>query len=156
MKMYNWEQAQMQHMKASEPSYLSIPLSLLPSLPIYIYIYIYHLHPPSLSLSLSLPPSLPPSLPAQDYVARFGHGSAKLARQAQSKEKVLAKMVAGGLTEKVQKDKVDQPLAVSCCGMEDSESDLWDVSYSILHTGGLVFIPRLWHNPSTCDHGAGC
>ena len=42
----------------------------------------------------------------QDYVARFGHGSAKLARQAQSKEKVLAKMVEGGLTEKVVADKV--------------------------------------------------
>lgn len=42
----------------------------------------------------------------KDYVARFGHGSAKLARQAQSKEKVLAKMVAGGLTEKVTTDKV--------------------------------------------------
>ncbi|KHJ93714.1 ABC transporter, ATP-binding protein [Oesophagostomum dentatum] len=36
----------------------------------------------------------------QDYVARFGHGSAKLARQAQSKEKTMAKMIAGGLTEK--------------------------------------------------------
>ena len=42
----------------------------------------------------------------QDYIARFGHGSAKLARQAQSKEKVLAKMVASGLTEKVVIDKV--------------------------------------------------
>ncbi|RMX47579.1 hypothetical protein pdam_00018997 [Pocillopora damicornis] len=42
----------------------------------------------------------------KDYIARFGHGSAKLARQAQSKEKVLSKMVAGGLTEKVVKDKV--------------------------------------------------
>ena len=39
-------------------------------------------------------------------MARFGHGTAKLARQAQSKEKVLAKMVAGGLTEKVVADKV--------------------------------------------------
>uniref|UniRef100_H2Y9Z5 ABC transporter domain-containing protein n=1 Tax=Ciona savignyi TaxID=51511 RepID=H2Y9Z5_CIOSA len=29
----------------------------------------------------------------KDYIARFGHGSAKLARQAQSKEKTLAKMV---------------------------------------------------------------
>merc|ERR1712079_521349 len=38
----------------------------------------------------------------KNYIARFGHGSAKLARQAQSKEKTLAKMVAGGLTEKVQ------------------------------------------------------
>merc|ERR1712048_1236176 len=37
----------------------------------------------------------------KDYIARFGHGSAKLARQAQSKEETLAKMVAGGLTEKV-------------------------------------------------------
>jgi len=41
----------------------------------------------------------------KDYIARFGHGSAKLARQAQSKEKTLAKMVAGGLTEKVSSDK---------------------------------------------------
>ena len=38
----------------------------------------------------------------KNYIARFGHGSAKLARQAQSKEKTLAKMVAGGLTEKVE------------------------------------------------------
>merc|ERR1719175_271731 len=37
----------------------------------------------------------------KNYIARFGHGSAKLARQAQSKEKTLAKMGAGGLTEKV-------------------------------------------------------
>jgi ATP-binding cassette subfamily F protein 2 len=41
----------------------------------------------------------------KDYIARFGHGSAKLARQAQSKEKVLAKMVAAGLTEKVVQDR---------------------------------------------------
>lgn len=32
----------------------------------------------------------------KNYIARFGHGSAKLARQAQSKEKTLAKMVAQG------------------------------------------------------------
>ena len=30
----------------------------------------------------------------QEYIARFGHGSAKLARQAQSKEKTLEKMVS--------------------------------------------------------------
>jgi len=41
----------------------------------------------------------------KNYIARFGHGSAKLARQAQSKEKTLAKMVAGGLTEKVESDR---------------------------------------------------
>ncbi|KAL6662033.1 hypothetical protein ACP70R_001417 [Stipagrostis hirtigluma subsp. patula] len=42
----------------------------------------------------------------KEYIARFGHGSAKLARQAQSKEKTLAKMERGGLTEKVVKDKI--------------------------------------------------
>lgn len=42
----------------------------------------------------------------QNYIARFGHGSAKLARQAQSKEKTLQKMMASGLTEKVVSDKV--------------------------------------------------
>lgn len=41
----------------------------------------------------------------KNYIARFGHGSAKLARQAQSKEKTLKKMVDGGLTERVAADK---------------------------------------------------
>jgi len=41
----------------------------------------------------------------KNYIARFGHGSAKLARQAQSKEKTLKKMVDGGLTSKVTSDK---------------------------------------------------
>jgi len=54
MKQYNWEQAQISHMK--------------------------------------------------EYIARFGHGSAKLARQAQSKEKTMAKMVESGLTERVTAD----------------------------------------------------
>lgn len=40
----------------------------------------------------------------KEYIARFGHGNAKLARQAQSKEKTLAKMVRGGLTDKVLGD----------------------------------------------------
>lgn len=44
----------------------------------------------------------------KDYVARFGHGSAKLARQAQSKEKTMAKMIAGGLTEKAVDESVKQ------------------------------------------------
>ena len=41
----------------------------------------------------------------KDYIARFGHGSRKLARQAQSKEKTLAKMVRGGLTEAISRDR---------------------------------------------------
>lgn len=50
----------------------------------------------------------------KNYIARFGHGSAKLARQAQSKEKTLAKMVAGGLTEKVGSDKTVSFYFPSC------------------------------------------
>ncbi|RCV35563.1 hypothetical protein SETIT_7G250000v2 [Setaria italica] len=42
----------------------------------------------------------------KEYIARFGHGSAKLARQVQSKEKTLAKMERGGLTEKVVRNKI--------------------------------------------------
>jgi len=42
----------------------------------------------------------------KEYIARFGHGHAKLAKQAQSKEKVLAKMVERGLTAKVVKDRI--------------------------------------------------
>ena len=45
----------------------------------------------------------------KNYIARFGHGSAKLARQAQSKEKTLAKMVAGGLTEKGSRFNIVAP-----------------------------------------------
>jgi len=42
----------------------------------------------------------------KEYIARFGHGSAKLAAQAQSKEKTLAKMQEKGLTEKIVADKL--------------------------------------------------
>lgn len=47
-----------------------------------------------------------PPAAEQEYIARFGHGSAKLARQAQSKEKTLDKMVRSGLTERVESDRV--------------------------------------------------
>jgi ATP-binding cassette, subfamily F, member 2 len=42
----------------------------------------------------------------KDYIARFGHGSAKLAAQAKSRQKVLDKMQDAGLTERVTTDKV--------------------------------------------------
>jgi ATP-binding cassette subfamily F protein 2 len=41
----------------------------------------------------------------KEYVARFGQGNAKMAKQAQSKEKTLEKMMRGGLTDKVYKEK---------------------------------------------------
>jgi len=42
----------------------------------------------------------------KNYIARFGHGNKKLARQAKSKEKTLAKMVDKGLAERVVSDKL--------------------------------------------------
>ncbi|PHT81803.1 hypothetical protein T459_14818 [Capsicum annuum] len=42
----------------------------------------------------------------KEYIAHFGHFSAKLARQAQSKEKALAKMECCGITEKVRRDSI--------------------------------------------------
>eukprot|EP00162_Nutomonas_longa_P008327 comp18442_c0_seq1/m.32982 comp18442_c0_seq1/g.32982 ORF comp18442_c0_seq1/g.32982 comp18442_c0_seq1/m.32982 type:complete len:622 (+) comp18442_c0_seq1:67-1932(+) len=42
----------------------------------------------------------------KEYIARFGHGSAKLAKQAQSKEKTMARMIENGLTEEVAKERV--------------------------------------------------
>ena len=42
----------------------------------------------------------------KEFIARFGHGTAKNARQAQSKEKVLAKMIRAGLTRKPEEEKV--------------------------------------------------
>ncbi|XP_059174746.1 ATP-binding cassette sub-family F member 2-like [Physella acuta] len=50
----------------------------------------------------------------KNYIARFGHGSAKLARQAQSKEKTLKKMVDSGLTERVASDKTVSFYFPSC------------------------------------------
>ena len=41
----------------------------------------------------------------KEYIARFGHGTSKNAKQAQSKEKVLAKMIRAGLTEKPEQEK---------------------------------------------------
>jgi ATP-binding cassette subfamily F protein 2 len=41
----------------------------------------------------------------KDFIARFGHGTSKNAKQAQSREKVLAKMVNAGLTNKPEEEK---------------------------------------------------
>merc|ERR1712226_1052447 len=41
----------------------------------------------------------------KEYVARFGHGSRKLAKQGKSKEKLLNKRLAEGMTEAVYREK---------------------------------------------------
>lgn len=42
----------------------------------------------------------------KQYIAKFGHGTSKNAKQAQSKEKVLEKMIRAGLTEKPKVEKL--------------------------------------------------
>jgi len=42
----------------------------------------------------------------KDFVARFGHGTKKMAQQAQSREKLLAKVLEEGAVEKVEKEAV--------------------------------------------------
>lgn len=42
----------------------------------------------------------------RDFIARFGHGTVKMVRQAQSREKLLAKKLEAGLTEKPEELKM--------------------------------------------------
>jgi ATP-binding cassette subfamily F protein 2 len=41
----------------------------------------------------------------KEYVARFGHGNRKLAKQGKSKEKLMNKRIAEGMTESVFREK---------------------------------------------------
>ena len=44
----------------------------------------------------------------KQFIARFGHGTAKMVRQAQSREKVLKKMEENGFIEPVESDRTSQ------------------------------------------------
>ncbi|KAE8743179.1 ABC-transporter, subfamily F member 01 [Frankliniella occidentalis] len=75
----------------------------------------------------------------KNYIARFGHGSAKLARQAQSKEKTLAKMVASGLTEKVTSDKVLNFYFPSCGTIPPPVIMVQNVSFRYTDTSNFIY-----------------
>jgi len=75
----------------------------------------------------------------KNYIARFGHGSAKLARQAQSKEKTLAKMVAGGLTEKVSGDRSVEFHFYSCGTIPPPVIMVQDVSFRYNDTTPWIY-----------------
>jgi len=75
----------------------------------------------------------------KDYIARFGHGSAKLARQAQSKEKTLAKMMEGGLTEKVTTDKVVQFYFPDCGKLPPPVMSVDNVSFRYAEDKPLIY-----------------
>ncbi|XP_046983483.1 ATP-binding cassette sub-family F member 2 [Schistocerca americana] len=75
----------------------------------------------------------------KNYIARFGHGSAKLARQAQSKEKTLAKMVAQGLTERVTTDKTVHFYFPSCGSIPPPVIMVQNVSFRYTDTGPWIY-----------------
>ncbi|XP_034255272.1 ATP-binding cassette sub-family F member 2 [Thrips palmi] len=75
----------------------------------------------------------------KNYIARFGHGSAKLARQAQSKEKTLAKMVASGLTEKVTNDKILNFYFPSCGTIPPPVIMVQNVSFRYNDTTSYIY-----------------
>jgi len=75
----------------------------------------------------------------KNYIARFGHGSAKLARQAQSKEKTLAKMVAEGLTEKVTADRSVSFCFYSCGSIPPPVIMVQNVSFRYSDTTPLIY-----------------
>ncbi|XP_064410661.1 ATP-binding cassette sub-family F member 2 isoform X2 [Latimeria chalumnae] len=75
----------------------------------------------------------------KNYIARFGHGSAKLARQAQSKEKTLQKMMASGLTEKVVHDKTLSFFFPSCGTIPPPVIMVQNVSFRYSNDGPLIY-----------------
>eukprot|EP01036_Dinobryon_divergens_P030673 gene30673-39951_t len=86
----------------------------------------------------------------KDYVAKFGQGNAKMARQAQSKEKTLEKMLRGGLTEKVEHEKaldfkfpdppkLSPPVWISAW-IWTAEWPWWGPTGRASFTGGMVLV----------------
>uniref|UniRef100_A0A183BZA3 ABC transporter domain-containing protein n=1 Tax=Globodera pallida TaxID=36090 RepID=A0A183BZA3_GLOPA len=75
----------------------------------------------------------------KEYIARFGHGSAKLARQAQSKEKTMAKMVAGGLTEKVSLEQTKQFYFFECDTIPPPVIMVQHVSFRYSPTSPVIY-----------------
>lgn len=75
----------------------------------------------------------------KNYIARFGHGSAKLARQAQSKEKTLKKMVDSGLTERVSSDKTLTFYFPSCGTLPPPVIMVQHISYKYADDKPLIY-----------------
>uniref|UniRef100_A0A8C3HDU4 ATP binding cassette subfamily F member 2 n=1 Tax=Chrysemys picta bellii TaxID=8478 RepID=A0A8C3HDU4_CHRPI len=75
----------------------------------------------------------------KNYIARFGHGSAKLARQAQSKEKTLQKMMASGLTERVVNDKTLSFYFPPCGKIPPPVIMVQNVSFKYMKDGPWIY-----------------
>ncbi len=65
----------------------------------------------------------------KDFVARFGHGTAKMVRQAQSREKVLKKMEEEGLIEPVENDRTSKVIFYDPAPLSPPVISLTQVSF---------------------------
>uniref|UniRef100_A0A8C5NX39 ABC transporter domain-containing protein n=1 Tax=Jaculus jaculus TaxID=51337 RepID=A0A8C5NX39_JACJA len=75
----------------------------------------------------------------KNYITGFGHGSANLARQAQSKEKTLQKMVASGLTERVVSDKTLSFYFPPCGKVPPPVIMVENVSFEYIKDGPCIY-----------------
>jgi len=75
----------------------------------------------------------------KNYIARFGHGSAKLAKQAQSKEKTLARMIEKGLTEKVTMERSISFAFKDIDRLPPPVIQVQDISFRYTDTGPWIY-----------------
>nr|KAF6460625.1 hypothetical protein HJG59_011530 [Molossus molossus] len=82
-----------------------------------------------------------------NYTAMFVPGSTKLAQKAQSKEKMLQKMVVSGLTERVMSDKTLSFYFPSCTKIPPPITMMWDMSFKYTKTCQVCLAKLTWQNP---------
>lgn len=77
----------------------------------------------------------------KSFVARFGHGTKKMAQQAQSREKLLKKMEESGLTEKVEVEFVKKLRFPDCGKLPPPVLQVQNVTFS--YPGGPILYDHL-------------
>ena len=77
----------------------------------------------------------------KQFVARFGHGTKKNAQQAQSREKILKKMVEEGLSEKVEVELVKRLRFPDCGKIPPPVLQVQNVTFG--YPGGPILYDRL-------------
>lgn len=72
----------------------------------------------------------------KQFIAKYGHGTSKMVKQAQSREKVLKKMIDAGLTEPVEADRIPAIRFHDCDPIPPPVIALNDVSFGYGATDG--------------------
>jgi ABC-type multidrug transport system fused ATPase/permease subunit len=77
----------------------------------------------------------------KSFVARFGHGTKKMAQQAQSREKLLKKMEEAGLTERVEVEVVKRLRFPDCGKLPPPVLQVQNVTFG--YPGGPLLYEKL-------------